>query len=198
MEVVVIPTARPSADTELILRAQSGCQQAYTHLLERHRPAVDSYMLQLSRNSSEAGDLTIEAFAKAFNHLGTYVPRHAFVTWLNKIALNNFIDRRRRNRLALLLVDPSDGENDLSRRVSNVPTDRANPEERLIVRQRHAQVRAALRRLPVPYRRVLELRYFDELSYGEICMALELPMGTVKAQLYRAKALLAQRLQSFN
>jgi RNA polymerase sigma-70 factor (ECF subfamily) len=198
MEVVVIPNTRTAADTDLIHRAQSGCQQAFTHLLERHRPAVYGYMLQLCRNSSEAGDLTMEAFAKAFHHLGTYVPRHAFVTWLNRIALNNFIDRRRRNRLALLSVDLSDQESPLSRHVTNVPTEHANPEERLIERQRHMHVRAALRQLPPPYRRVLELRFFDELSYGEICLALELPMGTVKAQLYRAKALLGQRLQRLN
>lgn len=197
MEVVVIPTAR-TADTELIQQAQRGCQQAYTHLLERHRPAVYKYMLHLCRNSSEAGDLTMEAFAKAFNHLGSYVPRHAFVTWLNRIALNNFIDRRRRNRLALLSVDLSDRDNALSRRVSNVPTERANPEEHLIKQQRHRHVRDTMRQLPEVYRRVLELRYFDELTYGEISMALELPMGTVKAQLYRAKALLAQRLERLN
>ena len=197
MEVAVIPTAH-TADTELIQQAQGGCQQAYKYLLERHRPAVYKYMLHLCRNSSEAGDLTIEAFAKAFHHLGSYVPRHAFVTWLNRIALNNFIDRRRRNRLALLSVDLSDSDNALSRRLSNVPTERANPEEHLIQRQRHRHVRDAMRQLPETYRRVLQLRYFDELSYGEICMALELPMGTVKAQLYRAKALLAQRLERLN
>jgi RNA polymerase sigma-70 factor (ECF subfamily) len=197
MEVIVIPTTR-TADTELILRAQSGCQQAYTYLLERHRPAVYGYMLQLCHNSSEAGDLTMEAFAKAFRHLGTYVPRHAFVTWLNRIALNNFIDRRRRNRLALLSVDLSDRENPLSRYLSNVPTERANPEEHLIQQQRHLHVRQAMRQLPDTYRRVLELRFFDELSYDEIAMALNLPMGTIKAQLYRAKALLARKLVALN
>ena len=197
MEVVVIPTAR-TADTELIQRAQSGCERAYTHLLERHRPAVYRYMLQLCRNSSEAGDLTMEAFAKAFHHLGSYVPRHAFVTWLKRIAFNNFVDRRRRNRLALLSVDLSDQDNPLSRRVSNVPTERANPEEGLIKQQRHRHVRDTMRQLPEVYRRVLELRYFDELTYEEISLALELPMGTIKAQLYRAKALLARKLGRLN
>lgn len=188
-------THRAYEDYELVQQAVRGNQQAYTSLLNRYQQSVYHTMFRMVRNPEDATDLTMEAFGKAFCNLISYVPRHAFSTWLFKIAINNCIDHIRRKRLMMLSLDEStelDTEKELGERLH----DRGrNPEEQFIRKQRLDTMRNALLQLDHKYRLMIEMRYFEELSYDEIAAELNLPLGTVKAQLFRAKELLYELLQ---
>jgi RNA polymerase sigma-70 factor (ECF subfamily) len=144
----------------------------------------------MTNDPVEADDLTIEAFGKAFRSLHLYTPTHAFSTWLFSIASNNCIDFIRKKRLQTISINNvcselEDGQNDLPIASSN-PT----PEEEFITTQRVKIMHEVVQMLKPRYRRLVELRYFEEMSYEEISEELGLPLGTVKAQLYRARDLL--------
>lgn len=188
-------THRAYEDYELVQQAVRGNQQAYASLLDRYRQSVYHTMYRMVRNSEDATDLTMEAFGKAFCSLVSYVPRHAFSTWLFKIAINNCIDHIRRKRLMLLSLDES-SELETENEFGDSLRDRGrNPEEQFIRKQRLDSMRRALMQLDRKYRLMLEMRYFEELSYDEIAAEMNLPLGTVKAQLFRAKELLCELLQ---
>lgn len=199
MEVVTpakgFVTQRAFEDYELVQQAVRGDQQAYTSLMERYENSVYHTMLRMVRNSEDATDLTIEAFGKAFCNLVSYVPRHAFSTWLFRIAINNCIDHIRRKRLVLLSLDESveaEGDSDFA---DSLKDRGRNPEEQIIRDQRLERMRQVIMQLDPKYRVMIEMRYFEELSYDEISAELNIPLGTVKAQLYRAKELLHDLLQ---
>lgn len=188
-------THRAYEDYELVQQAVRGNQQAYASLLDRYQPSVYHTMLRMVRNSEDATDLTMEAFGKAFCSLLSYVPRHAFSTWLFRIAINNCIDHIRRKRLVLMSLDDSidpEAENEFGDSLRDWAR---NPEEQFIRKQRLDSMRSALMRLDRKYRLMIEMRYFEELSYDEIAQEMNLPLGTVKAQLFRAKELLYEMLQ---
>lgn len=199
MEVVTptkgFVTQRAFEDYELVQQAVRGDQQAYTSLMERYEHSVYHTMLRMVRNSEDATDLTIEAFGKAFCNLVSYVPRHAFSTWLFRIAINNCIDHIRRKRLVLLSLDESveaEGDSDFA---DSLKDRGCNPEEQIIRNQRLERTRQVILQLDPKYRVMIEMCYFEELSYDEISAELNIPLGTVKAQLYRAKELLHDLLQ---
>jgi RNA polymerase sigma-70 factor (ECF subfamily) len=178
---------RALADYQLVQRALGGSQQAYAALFERHRSAIFHFVSQRTRDSLDARDLTMEAFEKAFGKLSAYAPTHAFSTWLFKIALNHCIDRSRRKRQDYL--------NDPNWESLRALRDEAlNAEEYLLRQERIQLVNSGLQQLNERYRRMLELRYYEEMSYEEISERLGVPLGTVKAQLFRAKSLLAAAL----
>jgi RNA polymerase sigma-70 factor (ECF subfamily) len=187
-------TATLSDDFALVESARSGNQGAYAILMDKYRDAVNALMMRMVNNREDAEDLVLEAFGKAFRRLDSYTPNFAFSTWLFRIAVNNCIDFVRKKKMQTSSIDNSmDGENgkDFS---SNIKSDSLSPEESYILDQRLARMRKVMCKLPTKYRLMLELRYFEELSYQEIADDLELPLGTVKAQLFRAKELLAQHI----
>lgn len=182
-------------DLELVQLAVGGDQRAYQELMERYRPAIFQAMLKMVNNREDANDLTQEAFGKAFHNLANYAPRYAFSTWLFKIAINNGIDHIRKKRLPLLSIDEPiepDSDYDFS---SNLRAGMLNPEETIIRKQRMTLIRQVIGRLSDRYRLMIELRYFEELTYEEIANELSIPLGTVKAQLFRAKEMLYELLR---
>lgn len=179
---------RAKKDLPLVERAQQGDGKAFAELLERYRDAVYRRMAAMVGNATDAEDLTIEAFGKAFRNIGAYSPQYAFGTWLFAIANNNAIDFLRRRR-----GDPADtaareGENGWTD--ANIPSGDKGPEDLLIDDQKRRNLRQVVRLLKPNYRRLVELRYFDELTCDEIAAQLAMPVGTVKAQLFRARELL--------
>jgi len=183
-------TNRAAEDLILVTAAKEGCQKSYEKLYFRYKHSVYRTMYGMVSNSEDAEDLTIEAFGKAFNKLPTYVPHHAFSTWLFRIAKNNCIDHIRKKRLHTLSIDEPveyGSECDFS---NNLKAIMLNPEEEYIRMQKLQLVRIVVSQLGIKYRRMIELRYFDEMSYEEIAKKLEIPLGTVKAQLFRAKDLM--------
>ncbi len=186
---------RAQEDYELVQKAIQGDQKAYTILMERYRNSIYHMMLKMVNNREDADDLTLEAFGKAFNKLPSYAPRYAFSTWLFKIAINNCIDYIRKKRLNLLSIDDpieANSDHDFS---SNIRSGNLDPEEVFIREQRLKLMRNVLNKLSLKYRLMIELRFFEELSYDEIARELNIPLGTVKAQLFRAKEILYNILQ---
>jgi RNA polymerase sigma-70 factor (ECF subfamily) len=133
-------------------------------------------------------NLTIEAFGKAFRNIDSFTPDFAFSTWLFKIATNNCIDFIRKKQVSPATIDHI--QDDLENLTVNIQSDLPDPEETLINDQKVAVLRDIVNQLKPRYRNLIELRYYKEYSYEEIASELKLPIGTVKAQLYRAKSLL--------
>lgn len=175
-------------DLLLVEKAKQGDEKAFSSLLNRYKDSIYFMLLKMVNNSSDAEDLTIEAFGKAFRYLEQFTPEFAFSTWLFKIATNNCIDFIRKKQVAPALLDqPQDDLDDIT---VNIQSDLPDPEEALINNQKIAVLRDIVNQLKPRYRNLIELRYYKEYSYEEIASELKLPVGTVKAQLFRAKSLL--------
>lgn len=177
-------------DIELVGKARKGDQLAYAELLGRYRDAIYFMLLKMVNSPVDAEDLTIEAFGKAFKNIDQYTPNFAFSTWLFKIATNNCIDFIRKKRTSHVSLDQTvDGEDSLSPS-SLIQSDSPDPELTMINKQKIKHMRKIVSRLKPRYRTLVELRYFKEYSYDEIAVELDIPIGTVKAQLFRARELL--------
>ena len=183
-------------DYKLVLLALKGHEKAYAELLDRYKDAIYYMLLKMVNNKSDAEDLTIEAFGKAFKNIEQYTPNYAFSTWLFKIATNNCIDFIRKKRANLISLDQNaDDQENLG---TPLQSDTPDPEEDMIKSQRIALMRNVVSKLKPRYRTLIELRYFREFSYEEIASELNLPIGTVKAQLFRARELLYNILKNSN
>ncbi len=183
-------TPKAQCDLELVSRALKNDENAYAQLMGKYEKSVYHRMLRMVYNESDARDLTLEAFGKAFRKLDSYTPTFAFSTWLFKIAHNNGIDFLRKKKMKFMSIDQKiDGSTgqDFS---NNILSDTKNPEEIIIHGQKVKLLRNVLKQLNHKYRLMIELRFFEDLSYEEISNVLEIPLGTVKAQLFRAKEIL--------
>jgi RNA polymerase sigma-70 factor (ECF subfamily) len=186
---------RAKQDLELVEAARLGKQSAYAELMDRYRDSIYFMMLKMVRNSDDADDLTIEAFGKAFSRLDQYSPSFAFSTWLYKIASNNSIDFIRKKRIQVTSMDSGYTNDDGDRIQIDAKSTTMNPEETVIYGQKVVHMRMLVSKLKPRYRVLVEKRYFDELSYEEIAEELQLPLGTVKAQLFRARDFLANMME---
>lgn len=175
-------------DYDLVLKATKGDQKAYAELLGRYRDAIYFMLLKMVNNPSDAEDLTIEAFGKAFKSINQYAPNYAFSTWLFKIATNNCIDFMRKKKSAPLSFESHGDDNDDP--FLDIQCESMDPEESMINHQKLLMMKDIVAKLKPRYRKLIELRYFKEYSYDEIAGELDLPIGTVKAQLFRARDLL--------
>ncbi len=175
-------------DLLLVESAKNGNEKAFSSLLNRYRDSIYYMLLKMVNNSSDAEDLTIEAFGKAFRNIDSFSPDFAFSTWLFKIATNNCIDFIRKKQVSPTPIDQL--QDDLDSVTVNIQSDLPDPEETLINDQKIAVLRDIVNQLKPRYRHLIDLRYYKEYSYEEIAAELKLPIGTVKAQLYRAKSLL--------
>jgi RNA polymerase sigma-70 factor (ECF subfamily) len=175
-------------DLLLVESAKNGNEKAFSSLLNRYRDSIYYMLLKMVNNSSDAEDLTIEAFGKAFHNIDSFTPEYAFSTWLFKIATNNCIDFIRKKQVTPTPIDQL--QDDLDSVTVNIQSDLPDPEETLINDQKIAVLRDIVNQLKPRYRNLIDLRYYKEYSYEEIAAELKLPIGTVKAQLYRAKSLL--------
>lgn len=197
MEVAPHLTDKARRDYLLVTQAlSSGDQKAYAELLNHYRDSLYYMLLKMTNNQTDADDLTIEAFGKAFKNLHQYTPDYAFSTWLFKIAANNCIDFMRRNRRIPLAPVMTGEESGSDNYPSNIPSLTLSPEEKVIEKQKIRLMHEVVDRLKPHYRLMVELRYFKELSYEEIADQLNLPLGTVKAQLFRAREFLYQILKN--
>ena len=175
-------------DLLLVDQARQGNEKAFATLLNRYRDSIYFMLLKMVNNTSDAEDLTIEAFGKAFRNLDSYTPNFAFSTWLFKIATHNCIDFIRKTQTSPSIIDH--GQEDMDSYTVNLQSDTPDPEETLINHQKIIALREIVSQLKPRYKTLIELRYFREYSYEEISAELNLPIGTVKAQLFRAKTLL--------
>lgn len=187
-------SAKAGKDYELVKAALKGDEKAFARLLARYKDTIYFMLLKMVNNRSDAEDLTLEAFGKAFKNLHQYSPTYAFSTWLFKIASNNCIDFLRKKKGIFVTIENND-QNENSEQVK-LPSKDPNPEEKLIRIQKAILLRKVVRRLRPRYQTLVELRYFREFSYEEIAKELNLPLGTVKAQLFRAREMLFKMIES--
>lgn len=177
---------RAQEDYKLVQKAlKEKDQEAYAMLMDKYKNSVYYMLLKMVKSTDFAEDLTMETFGKAFKNLDQYVPRNAFSTWLFTIATNNCIDFIRRKKEYYLSLNKYD--NDPERSNYEVEANVLNPEDQLIVNQRVKMLRRVIEKLRPQYKMLIELRYFGGYSYQEIADELNIPLGTVKAQLSRAR-----------
>lgn len=178
-------------DFALIDQARlEGSQKAYAELMDRYRKPLYHTMLKMVKNVDDAEDLTIEAFAKAFKGLAKFKKEYTFSTWLFRIATNNCIDFIRKKKLETLSINSSYKDDNGDEVAIDIKDNNLDPQEKAIKQQKIEIMQLFVEKLPHKYQRLVELRYFKELSYDEIAKKIEIPLGTVKAQLHRAKELL--------
>jgi len=191
MEVKTQLTEKARRDLVLIERAlNEGDQKAYAELLRLYRDAIYFLMLKMSNSHLDAEDLTIEAFGKAFKNLRKYTAEFAFSTWLYRIASNNCIDFLRKHKRIPSASEMNWTADKQDEILDDINSENIDPEENMIRLQKIKHMHHVVDKLKPHYKNLILLRYFDEYSYEEICQKLNLPMGTVKAQLFRARALL--------
>ena len=180
-------------DLKLIKRAlDQGDTTAYNELMKLYRDPLYFMLLEKVGDKELAKDLTIEALGKAFKKLHMYTPNYTFSTWLFTVARNNCIDYLRKNKIKTTSIDQFTIDNDGKKNKIDIQSDELNPEGILIRKQKIAILRQVVDKLKPKYRELVKLRYFKEMSYEEISKLLQVPIGTVKAQLYRSREQLFQ------
>ena len=178
-------------DYDLVIKATKyDDQQAFSDLMDRYNDSIYFMLLKMVNNKDDAEDLTIEAFGKAFNSLKQYTPNYAFSTWLFKIATNNCIDFLRKKKKKTMSIDNSIENKDGDEITIELKSDARTPEQETIRDQKIELMRSYVKKLKPRYETLVEMRYFKEMSYEEISNELNLPLGTVKAQLFRAREFL--------
>jgi RNA polymerase sigma factor (sigma-70 family) len=175
-------------DFDLVQSALEGDEEAFARLMVKYKDTIYFMLLKMVNNKSDAEDLTLEAFGKAFKNLYQYSPNYAFSTWLFKIASNNCID--------FTITIETNTENNEIDSTAKIRSKENNPEERLIKKQKAIMMRGIVRKLKPRYQTLVEYRYFREMSYEEIATELKLPLGTVKAQLFRAREMLFKLIET--
>jgi len=182
-------------DLGLVKKAKEGDNKAFEKLLKKYRKSVYYMLLKMVNNTDDAEDLTQEAFANAFNSLGRFDPKYAFSTWLFRIATNNCIDFIRKKRVSTVSIDSPYETDDGDSITFDIRDNDFNPDDLMLRKQRREYLQIAVDKLPDKYKQLVDLRYFQEMSYEEVADFLQLPLGTVKAQLFRARELLGEELK---
>ncbi len=178
-------------DYELVIRAtKKKDQQAFAELMDKYKDSIYYMLLKMVNNNDDAEDLTLEAFGKAFNRLHQYTPNFAFSTWLFKIATNNCIDFLRKKKKNVMSIDNRIPNNDGDDFMFEIKSEGMTPEQLAMNDQKIQLMRQYVKKLKPKYEILVEMRYFKEMSYDEISDELNLPLGTVKAQLFRAREFL--------
>jgi len=163
--------------------------------MDKYHDAIFNFIYRMVRDREQVEDLTQEAFIKAFGSLKSFNEEFAFSTWLYKIATNNCIDYIRKKKLQMFSIDKPIESKD-SDFAFELPDDSFEADKELISDQRATMLNEAIEQLPEKYRLVIRLRHVEERSYEEISKMLKLPIGTVKAHIFRARELLYKQLRS--
>lgn len=195
MEVNKNLSEKATKDYELVEAAKKGDQSAYTAIMVRYREPIYYLVLKMIRNESDAEDISIEAFEKAFKKLDQYTPQFAFSTWLFRIATNHCIDFIRKKKIRTTSIDEVVDDGESSSMKIQIEGHTKDPEESYIEQQKIDLMREYVDKLDEPYRTLVTLRYFKEWSYEEIVNDQGIPLGTVKAQLFRSRALLSDLMR---
>lgn len=182
-------------DLVLVEEALNGSQNAFKLLLKKHREAIYHVILKIVHNPQEAEDLVQETFMKAFTSLSSYRSQYKFTTWLYRIAANSSIDYLRKKKIAAFSLDEQ-----IPTRKGTLTLEVAdwtyNPEIDLVAKQKRFSIDQAISALPKRYKEVVILRHKEEKTYEEIACILRIPVGTVKARIFRARVLLKKKLKT--
>ena len=181
-------------DDKFVKQAIKGDQDAYKKLMDKYQKPLYFHVLKMVRNHEQVEDLVQEAFMKAFKNLNSYNTNYAFSTWLYRITTNHTIDYLRKKKLNTTSINEplktKEGEMQIQ-----ISSDDAETDREIIRKERKKIIHNAINNLPKKYRRVIEMRHLQELSYQEIAEQLDLPLGTVKAHIFRAREMLYKELK---
>lgn len=187
-----VQNERLQLDYKLVCDARDkGCHKAYADLMASYREPLYLLLLRMTHNTTTASDLTVETFSKAFLQLNRYSPTGTFSSWLFSIGVNTYIDYLRKRKLETVSLNSITRTNDNDFIEYQIPSEQPNPEELMIRTQRDTALKEIVNQLKEPYRQIIELRYYEDLSYEEIAERMKIPIGTVKIRLNRAKTLLS-------
>ncbi len=175
-----------------IEKAKTGDQVAFTFLLDHYWNEVYGFMLKRTENETDSEDIAIETFSKAFDKIATYNPEFQFNTWLIAIAKNVHIDMLRKKK-STVFVEITDNED---HQAYNIADTTPSIEDALITEQNLSRLLQFIKELKPHYQEVIQLRYFQEMSYQEIAEQLNEPLSNVKIKLLRAKKLLAEIIET--
>ncbi|CAN5797055.1 RNA polymerase sigma factor SigW [soil metagenome] len=181
----------PATDHELVTRAQAGSETAYRELLGRYQRPVFSLVYRMVRDREQAEDLSQETFVKMFNHIDRYDPEYKFSSWIFKIANNLTIDSMRKKRLDTVSIDGSrhaDTPDEVEASRITIQSRDANPEEYVEAKELGAELELAIGDLRPEYRTAILLRHVEGRPYEEISEIMEVPLGTVKTYIHRARS----------
>ena len=183
-----------SEDAKLIHEALGGDQAAFKRLMRKYHDSIYHLIYRIVHNKEQVEDLIQETFVKAFASLKSFNEEYAFSTWLYKIATNSSIDYIRKRKLETFSIDTPFGlgESDYT---FELPDSTYSPDREIIRRQRMKLIEEAINKLPEKYKRVILLRHSEERDYADIARILKLPIGTVKAHIFRARELLNKSLR---
>jgi len=181
-------------DDKLVSAAVEGDESAYAKLVEKYQKPLFFHIAKMVKDKNHIEDLVQEAFMKAFGNLKSYNTEYAFSTWLYRIATNHSIDYLRKRKLQTLSIDEpvktKEGELEIE-----LPDDSTHSDRGIIRKQRKKIINKSIQDLPEKYRQVIEMRHMEEKSYQEISEILDLPLGTVKAHIFRAREMLYKALK---
>lgn len=184
-------TERMQRDYQLVCDARDrGNHKAYADLMATYREPLYLLLLRMTHNTTTASDLTVDTFSKAFCQLHRYAPTGSFSSWLFSIGVNTYIDYLRRRRMDTVSLNSMQRNSDGEFIEYQIPSSQPNPEESMMRNERNNALREVVQALKQPYRQIVEMRYYDELSYEQIAEQLDIPIGTVKIRLLRAKNLM--------
>ena len=182
------------SDIELIKRALNGDQKGYAAILKKYRAPLYNLLYRMVRNKMETEDLVQEAFIKAFSSLASFNDDYAFSTWLYKIAINNCIDHFRKKKLKTFPIDkPIESKDGSIKR--EFPDASYRPDKFILSKEKGMLIEDAIQSLPEKYRTAIVLRHSQDKSYEEISEIMEIPLGTVKARIFRAREMLKKQLK---
>lgn len=171
-----------------IEKAKQGDQVSFTYLLDKYWNEVYGFMLHRTENETNAEDITIETFSKAFDKINTYNAEYQFNTWLIAIAKNVHIDMLRKKK-STLFIEITDHQDD---QAFNVPDNSPSAEDQLITEQNLSRLLYFIKQLKPGYQEMIQMRYFQEMSYQEIATEVNEPLNNIKVKLLRAKKLLSE------
>ncbi|GAA4236613.1 sigma-70 family RNA polymerase sigma factor [Postechiella marina] len=178
---------------EAILRAKQNDQKAFNFLLDLFWDDVYGYQLKRIKNENDAEDITIRTFSRAFDRIETFDENYKFKTWLITISKNIHIDLLRKSKNSISQIVTNDDKS-----VYQILDESPSAEDKLITEQHLAKLLRDIKKLKPHYQEVINLRYFQELSYKEISLELKAPINNVKVKLLRAKKLLAEIINKTN
>lgn len=181
-------------DSKLIREAMRGDQLAFKHLMRKYHDQIANLIFRIIHQREQVEDLTQEVFIKAFQSLKSYNAEYAFSTWLYKIATNSSIDYIRKKKLSTFSIDKPIAMEE-SDATFELPDSTYEPDKHIIQRQRARLIQDAIAKLPQKYQLVITMRHTEERDYSEIAKLLKLPIGTVKAHIFRARELLNKYLR---
>jgi len=181
-------------DYLLVEKAKLNDQKAFARIAQKYNRPLYFHVSRLVRNQDIVDDLIQEIFLKAFDNIHSFDKNYAFSTWLFRIATNHSIDYLRKKKLQTLSIDEpyktKDGEISIE-----IPDNHSEADENIIREQRVKIILEAIDSLPERYEQIIRLRHMEEKSYQEISEILDLPLGTVKAHIFRARELLNKYLK---